>query len=365
VVTILALAHGPDKLRRLCRRHGSLEEGADPDTVELLQRLHEICHQGGDLAREVGKDLDERFRSTMLQVRSLEIEKIERLEMKWPVPLLWATLRDVRENVRSYGRRMLHELLWRALRQTFVQREEGRDLGEETRLLREQNIGQRSEIEALRKELEKKNAEIWRHEKTSIYVESERKSAERAEIGEGRLKREIRKLRHELDKEREKVRRLTEKAAPSVASLAESAIHDPFSSTGSQHAKTCPCSGESGVSSCRGECAREDGFCKECPLEGLRVAVVGGIGRMQPVYREVVQQLGAEPLFHDGQVGNGSYKLKNVVCGADIVVFITSVNSHSALSIVKAVCRKKGKRFIALKETGSESLEQTLRAGSA
>jgi len=108
-------------------------------------------------------------------------------------------------------------------------------------------------------------------------------------------------------------------------------------------------------------CGRGTDRCKDCPLFGLRVAVVGGIGRMLPDYREVVRHLGAELLYHDGHMKSGSYKLKNVVCGADIVVFITSVNSHGALSVLKAVCKKKGKKFIALRETGCESLDRTLR----
>ncbi len=112
----------------------------------------------------------------------------------------------------------------------------------------------------------------------------------------------------------------------------------------------------------KGECCgRGKDPCKHCPLLGLRVAIVGGIGRMLPDYRQVVKQLGAELLYHDGHIKNGSYKLKSVVCGADIVVFITSVNSHGALSVLKAVCKKKGKKFIALRETGCESLDRTLR----
>ncbi|MGC9965830.1 MAG: DUF2325 domain-containing protein [Syntrophobacteraceae bacterium] len=83
---------------------------------------------------------------------------------------------------------------------------------------------------------------------------------------------------------------------------------------------------------------------------------------MLPVYRKIVSQLGAEFLSHDGKVRNGRYRLKNVVCGADIVVFITSVNSHGALDVVKAVCKKNGKKFIAPKETGPESLSRLLRA---
>ena len=108
-------------------------------------------------------------------------------------------------------------------------------------------------------------------------------------------------------------------------------------------------------------CMEGKEFCKRCPLAGLRVAVVGGICRMLPEYREVVKQLGGELIYHDGHMKSGSYKLKNAVCGADIVVFITSVNSHGALAVLKTVCKKRRKRFIAMKETGCESLDKVLR----
>ncbi|MFP5212933.1 MAG: DUF2325 domain-containing protein [Acidobacteriota bacterium] len=116
---------------------------------------------------------------------------------------------------------------------------------------------------------------------------------------------------------------------------------------------------------CEGLCRKKDGGCEICPLAGLKVAVIGGLERMLPAYRGVVQQLGAELLFHDGHVRKGAYKLKSLVCGADIVVFITSVNSHGALKIVKAVCKQSGKVFLPIRETGTESLERVLRANAA
>jgi len=53
---------------------------------------------------------------------------------------------------------------------------------------------------------------------------------------------------------------------------------------------------------------------------------------------------------------------ENIVSGADIVVFITTVNSHGALDVVKAVCKKNGKKFIARrKRTGiSQSVVEGL-----
>lgn len=115
-----------------------------------------------------------------------------------------------------------------------------------------------------------------------------------------------------------------------------------------------------------GSCREQGkGLCRTCPLNGLKVAVIGGLERMEPAYRLVVQELGAELLFHAGHMRNGGCQLKRVVFGADVVVFITSVNSHSALNVVKSVCKKNGKRFVPLRQTGTESLERALRTHSA
>ncbi len=82
---------------------------------------------------------------------------------------------------------------------------------------------------------------------------------------------------------------------------------------------------------------------------------------MEPVYREIVNQLGAELIFHTGRINDGKNPLRNVVYQTDVVVFITSINSHNALREVKTTCKKNGKRFVVLKETGAISLEKTLR----
>jgi hypothetical protein len=85
---------------------------------------------------------------------------------------------------------------------------------------------------------------------------------------------------------------------------------------------------------------------------------------MLPMYRQVVRKLGAEFTSHTGKVGKGSCKLKSVVWGADVVVFITSIKSHGALKVAKNTCRRNGKRFLPLRETGVENLERVLRANA-
>jgi len=364
VAMIFALSQGPNKLRRFARQHNVFEDGPNRNIGEVLQGLCEITLWGGELAKEIGKDLDERFRSTLLRVRSLDAEEVKKLEMKWPLPLLWATMRDEREEVRLHGRHLAHALIWRALRDAFVGEEAVSGPGEAVKAFQEQNGAQAVELENLRLELEKRKFEVEGMRRASRLPGPRFSRPEREMMGQGRLEREIKKLGHELNGEREKVRELTEKLSGSNAcsTQIEAAATEDAVTAGCHSPGECSCTDEAGFSACGELCREDSGFCAECPLGGLRVAVVGGLQRMLPVYRKIVSQLGAEFLFHDGKVRNGRYRLKNVVCGADIVVFITSVNSHGALDVVKAVCKKNGKKFIAPKETGPESLSRLLRA---
>ena len=115
----------------------------------------------------------------------------------------------------------------------------------------------------------------------------------------------------------------------------------------------CPACGGSGCSN--PEC------CRDCPLAGQKIMVIGGLDRLEPSYKEVVTQMGGRFGSHTGHVCNGGKKLKKQVNGADLVVFFTSINSHSALSVIKAHCKKRGIPLMAVKETGKGALEKALR----
>ena len=83
--------------------------------------------------------------------------------------------------------------------------------------------------------------------------------------------------------------------------------------------------------------------------------------QLSPVLERVVRELGGQCLCHDGQVRGGCRRLRQVVGRADLVVFITSVNSHSALAAVKEECRRCEKPFCALARTGPGSLQSLLK----
>ena len=107
--------------------------------------------------------------------------------------------------------------------------------------------------------------------------------------------------------------------------------------------KTCPC--------------RNTG----CPIERLKVALIGGMDRQGEHYRQVFESGGVELLFHTGHcAGSGACNLRSLLGHVDIVVFITTINSHNALRVVKAVCRKNGKTLVAVRETGPRRILNAL-----
>ena len=106
-------------------------------------------------------------------------------------------------------------------------------------------------------------------------------------------------------------------------------------------------------------CRRE--VCEHCPLQGRKVIIIGGLDRLEPGYRQTVSRLGGECEFHTGKLRNGNRRLKQRVANADLVVFITSINSHAALNAVKKECKRCSKPFCALRQTGCGSLEETLK----
>ena len=90
-----------------------------------------------------------------------------------------------------------------------------------------------------------------------------------------------------------------------------------------------------------------------CTLQHLKVALIGGLDRLENQYRSAFESLGTVKFyFHTGCCGgSGANRLRASARDADIVVFITRVNSHNALNVIKGICRKSGKSFLALRET--------------
>lgn len=364
VAIVLAMSQGPRRLRKLARRFGLIQEGAEPDMIDIFRMLHEACHHDAELSKTLARELDDRFRSTLLRVRSMDAGEIKSLKMDWPVPLLWAVLRDDRDEVWAYSRYLVHSLAWDGFRRISERKETERGLQRPIDLLQAQLRLQRTQISSLRQDLEKAKDEAACLQKLLSMKERHVEETGANDAGWRRLARQIQKLRHDLEKERRRVEELEAVVSKSGLSSRKDTLLDGAAAGTCEKPRISFCENGPALLQPGDHCVEEKECCKECPLEGLRVALVGGLTRMLPEYKRVVTQLGAEFLFHDGEVRSG-FKLKSVVCGADIVVFITSVNSHNALSVVRAVCKNRQKKFVVLRETGSESLKRTLRKYAA
>ncbi len=92
---------------------------------------------------------------------------------------------------------------------------------------------------------------------------------------------------------------------------------------------------------------REEGECDAlCPARDLcrkRVLIVGGIERMEALYRRLVEGSGGVFDYHDGKVRGGSRQLEERFRRADLVLCPVSCNSHAACQLLKNLGKKYDK----------------------
>ena len=83
-----------------------------------------------------------------------------------------------------------------------------------------------------------------------------------------------------------------------------------------------------------------------CPIFDLcrkRVLIVGGITRMEALYRRLIEDAGGIFEYHDGYMHGGAKQLENSLKRADIVLCPVNCNSHGACSLVKNLGKKHNK----------------------
>ncbi len=97
--------------------------------------------------------------------------------------------------------------------------------------------------------------------------------------------------------------------------------------------------------------------CANCPQ---RILVVGGIERMEPLYKEVIEAKGHIFEYHAGHLRKGGSKLDNCLQRADIVLCPVNCNSHSACLQVKSLCKKYKKNLQIMKNFSLSAIERTL-----
>ncbi len=95
----------------------------------------------------------------------------------------------------------------------------------------------------------------------------------------------------------------------------------------------------------------------------MRIGIVGGVERVEPLYGQMAQRLGHEVLFHGGSVnGRGAKALEHLVDRCDLVVVVTDVNSHGAVRLARRRLRERGSAPILLRRCGLSRFGELLES---
>jgi hypothetical protein len=105
---------------------------------------------------------------------------------------------------------------------------------------------------------------------------------------------------------------------------------------------------------------RCDANCPSFDLCKKRILLVGGITRMESLYRELIESSGGIFEYHDGYMKKGVKMLECRLRRADVVVCPVNCNSHAACSIVKNLAKKHNKTLHLLPNSSLSAVSQAL-----
>ena len=92
------------------------------------------------------------------------------------------------------------------------------------------------------------------------------------------------------------------------------------------------------------------------------ILIVGGLFKMETLYRQCIEENGGIFEYHDGQMNAGTKKLENQVRRADLVLCPINYNSHTASLVVKKLCKKYKKPVRILSNSSLSAISSTLLA---
>ena len=105
---------------------------------------------------------------------------------------------------------------------------------------------------------------------------------------------------------------------------------------------------------------RCDETCPSFDLCRKRILIVGGIDRMESLYRQLIEENGGIFEHYDGHMKGGKRALENRIRRADIVLCPVNINSHNACSVVKKMGKKHRKSVQMLAGSGLGTISQAL-----
>ena len=374
ICTLLGMTLNQKQINKLCRKHGLFTHDKELDPFYGFYLLHKACHKkAGIVSKRLTRMLNERHAGIIRMVRKTRDRNDKNEEYNteiatqlegWialePAGVIWALLTDPRPSFQYQGVYLIHKFAYTAFHSTYHKmKATGQDADSLTSIrdklqqTRESLSQHKTAMETLRQDIH-----VLEKERTSLQGHCNRQQKRIAELQarpnrENQLKRRIRILEYELEQLRQDQMLQSKQTST-----------NPYESVEMQPAvpvnNTTPCSCMVDETGTVDFAVSKSTDCMSCSLNNLRVAVIGGLDRLEPHYRRIVEELGAEFCFHNGDCHGGCQVLKNLVCRSDIILFITRVNSHSALHVVRGLCQKTGKRFTVLRETSPQALAKAL-----
>jgi hypothetical protein len=103
-----------------------------------------------------------------------------------------------------------------------------------------------------------------------------------------------------------------------------------------------------------------DETCPSFDLCRKRILIVGGLTKMESLYRRLIEENGGVFDYHDGYMKKGIKCLEDRVKRADIVLCPTNCNSHTACLAVKRLGKKHSTSVKIIASSGLSTISQTL-----
>jgi hypothetical protein len=102
---------------------------------------------------------------------------------------------------------------------------------------------------------------------------------------------------------------------------------------------------------------------ESCPVFDLcqkRILIVGGMSRMESLYRELIETSGGIFEYHDGYMKKGARQLESRLKRADVVLCPVNCNSHNACTVVKSLAKKHDKTVHMLANSSLKAVSQAI-----
>ncbi len=100
--------------------------------------------------------------------------------------------------------------------------------------------------------------------------------------------------------------------------------------------------------------------CPQYQLCAKKVFMVGGIIKLQPFYKDIVENAGGEFYYHDGFMKNTNTNFEAKVKRCDVVICPVNCNSHNACLKVKRLCKLYNKECKILRNSSLSAVSDAL-----